>query len=311
MTPTVNTTTPTIKPLTPVVADHEPSRANIQLLRTEIFARAKNMSTKFNSPDGHLGVVLDDATYAARHNGVSYDTPVHPGEQAPLTGGTVAAAEATRVHTLAVDHFTLHENAQNVLRELIIEAVPIIFIAPLWDVNFAFADVTPRTMITFLTTTYGTMDANEEEDNRDLLKQEYNPDEPLAGLWARNTKIQQNASPGAPISDATVMTLTTKVLDKTGIFGDDIKQWNDKPPNAKTMVNFKEHFNKAHKERRRPFTAGTAGLHGANANLTPGTDIPAPNTHGDPHIHPTVGGKPMAYCYTHGASQNIRHTSAT
>jgi hypothetical protein len=294
--------------LTPILA--EPTTVTVQLLRRQLMANAKAHNTVHNDPDGHLGVIMNDAPYAARHNGVPYVAPVHPGPQAQLVGGHAVIEEAKRVFNLAVDASTRHQNVTETLRQQILQAVPDMYLVVLSDPDFGYDDVTPRAMLNHLETTYAVMTPEEAETNRKTLTATINIDDPLETVWARIITVQQAAPAFAPITDATAITLTLTVFENTGVYNTAVSKWRDKLAAEQTMVNFRLHFDKANKERRHRLTISTAGLHGANnANGTmPQAAANPPRGNGTWRITNRTG---WAYCYTHGASTNLRHTSAT
>lgn len=291
------------KSLTPI--EGEPTILAVNTLRREIYASAKKLKTRLHLGNGQLGIIMTDAAYTAHNNGVPYVVPVHPGEQAPLHGTAAAIAEAQRVYKQAVEDADNHKEAVDILRNLILDAVDNSCFVPLRDNLFGYDEVHPRDLLNHLITEYGTMTAAEIEKNRQKLTEEINIDEPLSKLWAKILDVQSAAPETEPISDSAAITLTIAVLEKTGVYETDITAWNNKSAADKTMANFRNHFNKANKERLRKLTAKTAGLHGANAASTAPRNVPAP------YHHPTVGGATMAYCHTHGLSTNLAHTSAT
>jgi len=288
----------------------KPTIATLQTFKREVYANARAIhSTGGGGLNGHLALVMDDAAYALRA-GQAFNAPAHPGEPAAIIGGMTSAQieEGKRVHKLAIEAFLTYNQVKDAIKAQLLAALDPIYINVLADVMFGFADVTPQAIMAHVLTTYGTLTADDLEANRKRLEEPYNPDDPIEVLWTKTLAIQQ-ISP-ATITDATVMTLTLNVLEKTGVFQDSVKMWRMKEEVDKTLPNFHAFFNKEDIERRRRLSASTAGYHGANgANSTPPTR-PPPSTSGTPP-HIVSNGTQMYYCYTHGLGMQASHTSAT
>jgi hypothetical protein len=296
----------------------EPNAIEINTFMQQLVEVATNLATRTQTPGGHVGVLLDAPTYAALFNGAVYIAPINPGNQPAIVGGTaVQIADAARAFKDQLDDAKLDHNATTLLRNLILQKVPHHLLSEIAHPVFRFANVTPRAMLSHLRTEYATMTADEAEANRASLTAPINIDEPLTTLWTKLSMVQHAAPVFAPITAITAITLTLKQFKATGVFTKAVDSWTEKPAADHTMANFRTHFNKANKDRRLDLTTGAAGLHGANAatSSTTGT-APTANSNtrtgaNNPHVHPTQGGKKMAYCYTHGASINLSHTSAT
>jgi hypothetical protein len=293
----------TILPLTRIVGT--PNAMSVRLLIQESYDRAQAMQTSTQAPFGHLGALMSDATYLALA-GNAFDVPVHPGALAALTGTAVNNAEATRVHTAAVAAAVCYQKAMKELSDLIRAALGIQYIAILADPVLGFGNVSPRSILQHVERKYATMTPQEAEDTRATLTATINIDDPLEAVWMNITNVQHAVANIAPITDATAITLTLTAFKETGVYDVDVLEWKRKPEADKTMANFRDHFDAADKERRLNLTVGAAGLHGANA-----ASIVTPTTLDAAARHPVNAGRPMAYCYTHGASVNMRHTSAT
>ena len=291
-----------ILPLTRIVG--KPNAITSNLLHQECYARGMNMPTSTQAPHGHLGALMSDAAYQA-FAGNAFVVPGHPGALAGLTGSAVANTEATRVYNAEVAAAVCYQKAMKDLVDLLRAAIDVEYISILADPVLGFGNVSPRTILEHIQRKYATMTTQEAEDTRATLTATINIDDPLEALWLKITNVQHAVAATAPITDATAITLTLNAFKNTGVYDVDILEWKRKPEADKTMTNFRDHFDAADKERRLNITVGAAGLHGANAAIiqAPVADAAAQ--------HQVNAGRPMAYCYTHGASVNMSHTSAT
>ena len=70
---------------------------------------------------------------------------------------------------------------------------------------------------------------------------------------------------GQTLTEPMMISKGITLLANTAVFNDDIKEWNRLPTNQKTWNNFKQHFQRAHRELRKQVT--TAGQGGYNATI--------------------------------------------
>ena len=126
------------------------------------------------------------------------------------------------------------------------------------------------------------------------------------------------------------------ILLKTGLFDQGCHDWHNKPHLDRTMAALKNNFKKWEKDRRLMLTSGTAGYHGANhVDAAPPappivpvvTELeamraemaamrvalaaqaaPPPALAAAP-LRPRPALADMGYCWSHGYSGNLTHTS--
>ena len=285
----------------------KPTNATIQVLQRELYANARAIdSTRGGGAHGHLAIIMPADKYLLLA-GVAFNAPVHPGN-APQHGAGATTAQITetnRQYAANLTEYMLYRTVNEELKKQILAAVPILYLATLSDDDMGFADVNCSAMLAHLRTTYGTITQAELETNRNRLTAAWPPKDPIEDLWLRIREIQRFATAGGEaISDSTVLRLTLEVLEQTGVFITSTERWREIDEDDWTLDNFKVHFNKANKERRRKLTAQTAGYHGAHA----ATPIPTVTT-----IAPfcVVDGEQMFYCWSHGLGRNPNHCSAT
>jgi len=177
--------------------------------------------------------------------------------------------------------------------------------------------VTVFDMLTHLSTTYSTITCNDLERNRASIATLWSPSDPIETLWDCLREVQRIAAAGGdPLSDATLIELTTILFESTGMFTLACDMWCLKPTTNKTYTEFRDFFTTENKERlRKTITSATSGFHSANAATTAPVRPPAaPAT--APPMTPTGSaiandGTHVFYCWTHGLGFNQNHTSAT
>lgn len=296
--------------------DSPPNAASIKQLTREVYANLRSVySANGGGANGHLGLAMPTAQYVIRA-GLPYVDPQHPGplpvHAAGSTGPVITAINRAYDHSLA--EFQTHHSVNESVRAQILQAVPNIYTQALEDPDFGYSDVTIISILSHLRTTYGQLTPKDLEDNRELLKDRWNPDAPLEDLWKHIRTIRATAIAGAvPIADGTTIELTLVALTKAGVYNHAITTWQDRDTMDHTWLNFVAHFTKHEKIRRSKLTAQAAGYHGAHNTMPPPPPLhnPTPQLAAAALPIPTYrsNGIDLYYCHTHGLSRNKDHTS--
>jgi hypothetical protein len=93
------------------------------------------------------------------------------------------------------------------------------------------------------------------------------------------------------------------------VFTLSIERWQEIDESAWTLTDFRDHFTKADKERRRKLTAQEAGYHGAHAATAPAPAPSATSAASNPYRALVDGTTHFYYCWSHGLGTNPTHTS--
>ena len=186
----------------------EPNTSSLRLLQKELYANSRQIfSTRGGGNNGHLRLLLTDAEYLARTN-IVFAIPVHPGNApvhaAHATG--VQIAETIRLFNQEIDDHRLYERVKAELKQQLLKAVDSRYLQVLEDLDFGYADVAPQAMLNHLKTTYGQIQPDDIEKNRNLLlSAEWNADEPIENIWLRIRDCQAFAAPIEAITDGAAM----------------------------------------------------------------------------------------------------------
>ena len=106
-----------------------------------------------------------------------------------------------------------------------------------------------RQLLDHLVTTYAAIDQFDLEKNQENMTARYDPNAPIETLFAQITDGVAYAKLGeAPFTSKQVVDISLLCLAKTGVFNDDIKDWNRFPLLDRTWPKFRVHFAKAHRE---------------------------------------------------------------
>jgi uncharacterized phage-associated protein len=179
-------------------------------------------------------------------------------------------------------------------------------------------------LLTHLWTTYGTIEPGDILANTERMTTPWHPPTPIEDFFDQiENGIRFAIAANAPLPDILVVETAYKNVAATGLFTDDCKAWRARPIAQRTWTEFKTYFLAQSKDRIRVTTA-EAGFHSANAATDNATLIAklaaaekkiksltkkSPNsTSATTTTHPPGS---VSYCWTHGTSTNMRHTSKT
>ena len=101
----------------------------------------------------------------------------------------------------------------------------------------------------------------------------YDPNAPIETLFAQIADgVAYAELGGAPFTSKQVVDIALICLEKTGVFNEDLKEWNRFPLLDRTWPKFRVHFSKAHREWRANLRF-TAGQHFPRANAVDATSV--------------------------------------
>jgi hypothetical protein len=292
------------EPLTKIESDTFPSALSVRKLKKEIYANARSVPTPLGGGNhGHLGLVMTAAAYAALvpAPGAAFVLPDVPDAlnfNGNAAAGTVALARAE--HEEGMNTYNKCHSLERQLKNQLLKAVPMIFIEELEDFEHGFATVTTGQLLEHLVTNYGTLTPEDKFKNSEKLHTPWNPDTPLETLFNNVAEVRQIAAAGGdPISEPTAVRAIIANLKNSGLFSKALDEWRQQYNEAQqTMANVRIHFHAANKLRinENP-TKRSEKAFAAQGKETNNT---APNTN-----------CARAYCWTHGATFTMTHTSKT
>jgi hypothetical protein len=136
----------------------EPTLANILVTHVEINANAASIySTRGDGVHGHLAITINFVDYKQRSiGGVAFQVPTaHPAFPAHKDKATYAKiAEDNRQHKALLAEFVLWHNADSILRNILIAAVPTIFLAAMRNPVTGFGNVSCLSLLNHLHDVY-------------------------------------------------------------------------------------------------------------------------------------------------------------
>jgi len=259
----------TFKELTRI--EGEPNYAAVANLKRECFTNLQAVhSLRGNGRLGLSVLVLGDAEcnrLANPNGGVVFNwvAPVHPGPAPVFPNGATAAASARiqEQHKRDVDEFHEINEAEASIKQIVLEAIEENFILSLRHPAHGFANVSTRQIIEHLEANYTTLDQDQLAENLQTLALPWEPANTMEPLWQRAVAAQEVAQHGGePIAEVALLRIFRQTIIDTGLFALDVRDWDKRPADERTWVNFKTFFSDANKKRCKEMTAGQL-QHGA------------------------------------------------
>jgi hypothetical protein len=150
-------------------------------------------------------------------------------------------------------------------------------------------------MLELLDTDYGAITTDDLEANFAKLSLPWDPTSPIENVFTQVTSVRQFAVAGGdPISDATATREILKIFEQSGVFETALEQWRLQAINLRTYALLLPFFRTRNTERLRVL--------GLTGNKYSANKVEQNSKHLMDQL---------AYCWTHGASTNAAHTSAT
>jgi hypothetical protein len=278
-------------------ATSPPTYSTILVARTQLSGNAASIhSNGGDGIHGHLSLTISAAEYGLITGGTPFVVPVNPPLNPVHPPGATAAqiAELNRQHAAAQRVHRIYHEVDNALKNQIIAATHHAYLRAISHPVFGLGTRTCLEVIEHLMVNYGTISQADLDDNAVRMKKAWNPPTPIEELFTQLEEGRAFAIAGGdPISATAAIRLGYNLILATGVFEIPSREWRNKAAADKTEANFLIHYRAADKDRRLTLTTSTAGFHAANQAQSP---PPTPMS---------------SYCWTHGYSKNLSHTSKT
>jgi hypothetical protein len=301
-------------------------------------------SARGDGLQGHLALTIYANDYVKRSLGnTPFEPPTAPSAFPSHSESASDAhiAETNRQHKAKKEEFILFHNADTALHNLLIAAVPPIFLAYQRYPMTGFSNKTVLQLLTYLHTTFGSISEKELELNAARMQLQWNPPTAIEALFLQleNGVSFATAGQDAPTRPK-ILRWAYNNIEQTGCFDIACREWRQMDPSAKDWSVFKRHFKAADKDLRRMDTTGTAEFHGsahsvhttstlltttqaalaaselalaralAQVSLSSGSTAALATNISS--ITPSLSGaRSRGYCWTHGHTTDSSHTSAT
>jgi hypothetical protein len=244
---------------TPLSKDTRPTNLTLATLHRELNNYAMGIpSERGGGNHSHLALVINNASYITLAN-VAFINPVHPGPN-PQPGATQPQiTENNRLHAAAIAEYKTYRKTEVTLKQMLIKAVPLTYIEEMQDHQFGFARSTTLELLEHLDTNYGRVNFDDLAKNLENMHAPWSGDTPIETLWAQITHAKAYAAAHDPITDKAMIMSALTNLTNSGLFGTDLKSWDNTEAATQTWINLKQHFNKANHHRLKTTTISNAG----------------------------------------------------
>ena len=318
-----------------------PTYDTLVTLQTELNTNALGIRSSAGGLFGHLALTMDPAHYAVLTTNVAYVVPVNPGDNPIHAPGATdpEIKEANRAHLVAKEHYEKHHDTERAaLKTQLISAIPDIFLARQKQPHLGYGARTTLQLLTHLWTSYGKIESSQLVENEQRMKAAWHPTEPIEKLFSQlKTTFEFAIAGNAGIAEITVVRIGYQIIVDTGLFKLELKEWRAKPDTDFTLDNFYTFFKAANIDRLA--TTADGGFHSANVSATYASKPITSNLAAAAPASDTValqlkiaqlekllakektkklaaalpsGTTPATtYCWTHGTSKNLQHTSNT
>ena len=182
---------------------------------------------------------------------------------------------------------------------MLLKAVPKVYIHEMEDPVLGYAKVSTKQLLKHLDDNYGKVTARDLARNTNQMNQQWTSEQPIQNLWTQIQRARTYGAPYDPITEQTAMRAAVSNLRNTGLFTDDIKNWENKPLADQTWLTLKLHFNQANNHRLENPTVADAGYTAATKESDKEN---AKKRTGEPLTH-------WKYCWSHGLQKSHDSTN--
>lgn len=230
-----------------------PNYQSIRLVNKKLAANASTIKTTLGGGrHGYLALCMSPTAYSS-YSLIAFVPPVNPGPipTFPIraTAVTVAALEATHKENLRA--WEEYNAVMQALKNQLIEAVDELYFKAIQDRVTEYTNVTLYSMLQHLYDNYGKITEDKLEQNREEMNSPFDVSLPIEILFTQIEDCVDFADAArSPYSQAQILNTAFLLIQKTGIFNKECRNWRKKLPADKTWANFKTFFKEAYDDYR-------------------------------------------------------------
>jgi hypothetical protein len=196
-------------------------------------------------------------------------------------------SDAQRKHDKAVEEWKAAHEFKRTMQQLILQAIPEMYLTPFRCSFFGYADIDPGEVLEHMIDTYGGISSEELTANWTRLQLPWDPDTPIETAFKNGETCRAFATDGdEPISDRHYIHAMVTTFQASGVLNQAVYSWKTLSEEERTVEKMKTHFTTADDIRR----ANPDTMRGA---LTANRAEPVAVT-------PSPKRKLLHYCWTHG-----------
>lgn len=279
-------------PLTPLDPNVPPNAISIRLLCKELYANTEPIESTLGGGDhGHLGMLMPETEYILISTGAAKYVPAKKPTVPKYAGSDTVQNQQKEDYKELLEAYHEQRSLQDQIQQLLINAVPKVYIAKLANKTRGMSKVTPKQILDHLRDTYGDITSQDLAENLKMIQTPWNPDTPIETVFTNGTECREFAEEGQePITDTAYIRYLVAIFRGCGVMDKAVEDWDIKETKDQTLDNAIKHFTNmdGHRRRSKAFLQECLMANPAVADLPP-----AP-TDG------TLAG--FYYCHTHGVA---------
>lgn len=229
---------------------------------------------------GYVGMIVSAAAYAAIEPDAPFTIPADPGLH-PAIGPNASAAqisERVRTHNENRRIFLEYRNMERALRKLMVDAIDPIYLLSQKHHTMGYNNQSPRQMLATLFDQYGTLSPPELEANDASMKTKWDPSQPVETIIQQIEAARDKADIGGqPYTVPQILNTGYTLVYNSGLYFDELQEWDAKPEQDKTWTNFKTHIVQAQTKLHRQRQATSAQRLGYSAHMQGNKENADPN----------------------------------
>ena len=207
-----------------------PNYQSIKEMHVKLNANAASVYTNFG--DGKHGL-LRLTVAETQYNTVAiihFVAPTNPGILIySVNASAPKMVKEKEAHGLAIISFREYTLVDNALKQLLLNAVEDKYYRVLRDSLIGYANVTARTLIKHLFTTYCDIVSTQLTANDAQLCSAYNPNQPIESLYEQiDSAVVFAASVDNEYTSKQIVSIVYELIFQVGVYADDRKRWRKK-----------------------------------------------------------------------------------
>jgi hypothetical protein len=260
-------------------------------LHSELYENAASVRTRYGGGQhGLLGMLMPAEEYAELSPDAAFAIEEDGPDIPELDGDD--PEELRRLYELHLADYNRALQFRLQIKNLMLAAIPRKYIARLRHPRLQFTNVDPADILEHMVSTYGKIRPRDLERNLLEIAKPWNPDDDIETVFNHGDLCREIAEEGGnPISDTSYVLILIKIFRESGVFPMEIREWNRRAEEDRTVDDCIEFFTEANNDRMDETL---------QRGLTANTVTKKPN---DTATKSTFDGNWM-YCWTHGLCQH-------
>ena len=249
----------------------KPTYAEIEQIQREIFACASSIaSMRGGGKHGEIGLVMTPSDYDLIAPATTYTHPVHPWDPPTFDGMPQHKIHVNGGHYIArVYYFNNINQIEQQLTNLLLSAYDRKWLAVIMDPVTGQINKQLPLILSLLYTNYGQITPTALNQKRDACTNLIcNPREPIDQIWVQITIYSLMAQAAkSPATSEQLINIGIIILQRTGVFTHNIREWIKCPAQEHSWLTFQEHLSNSQLELEiaQP-TANSMSFHNQSAN---------------------------------------------